>query len=766
MKRNIVIIFILLLFNFTSIIKVKCISDVEDDTNVNEINDFTTVNDNDDKNEVKDIAEDNILDNEDTKYETSDYSVTNKKNVSISYQSHVQNIGWQVLSYDGMISGTEGRSLRVEGIKINLNDNDYDGNIEYQSYVEGYGWQNWVTSGSISGTVGESRRLEAMRIRLTGNLAEHYDVYYRAHVQNLGWLGWAKNGESAGSQGYGYRMEAYQIMLVEKGMEVPSSNLEPFKSIKISYQAHVQNIGWQVLSYDGMISGTEGCALRVEGIKINLNDNDYDGNIEYQSYVEGYGWQNWVTSGSISGTVGESRRLEAMRIRLTGNLAEHYDVYYRAHVQNLGWLGWAKNGQSAGSQDYNYRMEAYQIMLVEKDKEGPNIDEEAFIYRKLSYKSYIQNIGWQDYKFDNDVSGTLNQSLMIKGIQINVSNEKYSGSIQYQSHVQDIGWIDWTCDGNTSGVVSSSKRIEAIKIRLTGDLEEHYDVYYRTHVQNIGWLGWAKNGEAAGSQGYGYRMEAYQIILVEKGADGPSSNEEAFKVGWLNDGINTYYTFPDGTKATGIQKIDGVRYVFDSDGRLKYSNIKIYADISSHQGNIDFDELYNSGSIDGIILRIGYWTSEDAYFSKYLSEIKRLNIPYTVYLFSYAHNSNEALSEAQNMLNLYTKYQLHPAMNVYYDLEGYSTTIDNSDDITKEQYQQIAESFIWYLDINGIGARIYSYTWFAHNRFNEATRKHLDWIAQYSENNTYNYAWRGWQYTDAGKIPGINTDVDLSIFLY
>ena len=35
-------------------------------------------------NEVKDIAEDNILDNEDTKYETSDYSITNKKNVSIS----------------------------------------------------------------------------------------------------------------------------------------------------------------------------------------------------------------------------------------------------------------------------------------------------------------------------------------------------------------------------------------------------------------------------------------------------------------------------------------------------------------------------------------------------------------------------------------------------------------------------------------------------------------------------------------------------------
>ena len=532
----------------------------------------------------------------------------------------------------------------------------------------------------------------------------------------------------------------------------------------INYQTHVQNIGWQDGKYDGEIAGTLGLSLRIESIMINLNSNIYSGSIEYQSNIEGYGWQNWVKDGQISGTTGESKRLEALRIRLTGELSEHYDVYYRTHVQNFGWLGWAKNGESAGSQDYGYRMEAYQVVLVEKGEEGPTSENNAFEYKKLSYISCVQNIGWQGYVFDGEISGTEKQGLRIEGVQINVSNEKYEGSIEYQTHIQDIGWQDWVRDGNTSG--KANKRVEALKIRLTGELSEHYDVYYRTHVQNIGWLGWAKNGEEAGSQGYGYRMEAYQVMLVEKGEEGPVSNIEAFKMGWFSDGINTYYTYPDGTKATGIKKIDDKRYVFDNDGRLKYSDVKVYIDISSHQGNIDFDAIYNSGQIDGIILRIGYWTAEDAYFKYYISEIKRLNIPYTVYLYSYAHNSSEAMEEAKNMLSLYTKYELASAMSVYYDLEGYNTTVDNSDDITKDGYQGIAETFIGYLGNNGISSKVYSYYWFANNRFNEKTRSYLDWIAQYSDDNTYQYSWRGWQFTDKANVPGISTPVDMSIFLY
>ena len=536
----------------------------------------------------------------------------------------------------------------------------------------------------------------------------------------------------------------------------------------IMYRSYVQNIGWQGYSYDGNVSGTVGNALRVEAISILLENMNYEGSVEYQTHIQNIGWENvWHKDGETAGTVGKGLRIEAFRIRLTGQLAEQYDIYYRTHVQELGWLGWAKNGEDAGTIGYGYRVEAYQIMLVKKGEEGPISTKESFKCHYLAYKTHVQNIGWQGYSYDGNVSGTVGNALRVEAISILLENMNYEGSVEYQTHIQNIGWENvWHKDGETAGTVGKGLRIEAFRIRLTGQLAEQYDIYYRTHVQELGWLGWAKNGEDAGTIGYGYRVEAYQIMLVKKGEEGPISTNTAFRTGWITKDGEQYYTFPNGTLATGIQKIGNSRYVFDNSGVLKYSDVKVYVDISSHQGNIDFDSLYNSGQIDGVILRIGYWTSEDAYFKYYIKEIKRLNIPYTVYLYSYAHNSSEALEEAKNMLSLYTKYELKPAMSVYYDLEGYNTTVDNSDDITKDAYQEIAETFIGYLDNNGIRTRIYSYYWFALNRFNDKTRSYLDWIAQYSSENSYPYSWRGWQYTDNASVPGINTGVDMSIFLY
>ena len=49
------------------------------------------------------------------------YAATSE-NVSIVYYSHVQNIGWEqeYSKKDGQLSGTEGKSLRLEAMKINL----------------------------------------------------------------------------------------------------------------------------------------------------------------------------------------------------------------------------------------------------------------------------------------------------------------------------------------------------------------------------------------------------------------------------------------------------------------------------------------------------------------------------------------------------------------------------------------------------------------------------------------------------------------------
>ncbi|MGC8141304.1 hypothetical protein ACP3W2_28205, partial [Salmonella enterica] len=74
---------------------------------------------------------------------------------------------------------------------------------------------NEVTDNQMAGTEGRSLRVEAMKIWLTGDIAKTYDVWYRGHVQDIGWQSWVKNGEIAGTSGQSKRVEAIEIMLVE-----------------------------------------------------------------------------------------------------------------------------------------------------------------------------------------------------------------------------------------------------------------------------------------------------------------------------------------------------------------------------------------------------------------------------------------------------------------------------------------------------------------------------------------------------------------------
>ncbi len=316
---------------------------------------------------------------------------------SVSYQSHVESIGWQDWYSNGGTSGTSGRALRLEAMRLSLGD-DVDG-IEYQTHVQNIGWQDWVADGALSGTSGQSLRLEAIKIRLTGAIANQYDIYYRVHAQNVGWMGWAKNGAASGTAGYSYRLEAIEIKLVRKGGAAPGTTAMPFKSANpidqpdepapevnvpatehaVRYQTHVQDVGWQGWKRNGEMAGTSGKSLRLEGMYLQIEG---VGNaIEYRTHVQNIGWQDWVRDGAMTGTSGRALRLEAIDIRLTGDMASRYDIYYRVHAQNVGWMGWAKNGESAGTAGFSYRLEGIQVVLVDKGGAAPGSTANAFIQK-------------------------------------------------------------------------------------------------------------------------------------------------------------------------------------------------------------------------------------------------------------------------------------------------------------------------------------------------------------------------------------------------
>ena len=145
-------------------------------------------------------------------------------NASVRYQSHVSNIGWQSAVENGSLSGTTGRSLGLEAVKIDLNGQPCPGGIKYQSHVSNIGWQNAVADGALAGTTGRALNVEAINMSLTGEMANQYDIYYRVHAQNYGWLGWAKNGQNAGTSGQNLHLEALQIVLVKKGQSAPGNN--------------------------------------------------------------------------------------------------------------------------------------------------------------------------------------------------------------------------------------------------------------------------------------------------------------------------------------------------------------------------------------------------------------------------------------------------------------------------------------------------------------------------------------------------------------
>ena len=88
-----------------------------------------------------------------------------KKEPSICYTTHIQDIGWQDWKDSEEMAGTEGQSKRLEAIQIKL-ENTQDYSIEYRVHVQDIGWQDWVKDGEISGTEGQSKRLEAIQIRI------------------------------------------------------------------------------------------------------------------------------------------------------------------------------------------------------------------------------------------------------------------------------------------------------------------------------------------------------------------------------------------------------------------------------------------------------------------------------------------------------------------------------------------------------------------------------------------------------------------------
>ncbi|CVI65756.1 Endo-alpha-N-acetylgalactosaminidase precursor [Clostridiales bacterium CHKCI001] len=226
---------------------------------------------------------------------------------------------------------------------------------------------------------------------------------------------------------------------------------------------------------------------------------------------------------------------------------------------------------------------------------------------KVSYRTHVQNEGWQDFVSDGAMSGTKGKGLRLEGIEIRLDYNTLGGGIEYRTHVQNEGWQDYVADGAMSGTKGKSLRLEAIQIRLTGGVAEKYDVYYRTHIQDKGWLGWAVNDGKSGSAGLSKRLEGIEIRLVQKGGAAPGSTENAYltnqkeakpsviytthvqNIGWqeeVHDGAMA------GTKGKGL-RLEGIKIRVNGDG------IQGGIEYSTHVQNLGWQPYVSNGEVAG-----------------------------------------------------------------------------------------------------------------------------------------------------------------------
>ena len=185
-------------------------------------------------------------------------------------------------------------------------------------------------------------------------------------------------------------------------------------------------------------------------------------------------------------------------------------------------------------------------------------------------------------------------------------------------------------------------------------------------------------------------------------------------------------------------------------------------DVSEYQAKIDWDKV-KTDDVNFAILRIGYGmditSQDDKYIKRNIEECERVGIPFGVYLFSYANTVEKAKSEAEHTLRLIKGHTLK--MGVWYDIEDSKT----SGAVGKETLTNIINTYCNIIKNSGYNVGIYANLNWLNNKIEKSVQKEYPiWVAQYYKECQYEGDYILWQYTNEGKVNGINGNVDMNYY--
>ncbi len=205
-------------------------------------------------------------------------------------------------------------------------------------------------------------------------------------------------------------------------------------------------------------------------------------------------------------------------------------------------------------------------------------------------------------------------------------------------------------------------------------------------------------------------------------------------------------------------------------------NRAVGIDVSKWQGKIDWQKVKESG-IEFAYVRVGYrgengklYKDDNADYN--IQKANEAGILVGVYFFSTAINEAEALEEANFTLETIKGYSI--SYPVVYDCEGYRKAESRMNGLSAEARTDNAVKFLETVKGAGYDTMFYasrndmliSIYW----QVSRITDNYKVWIAQYPdvtypEKDTPDYPGRfdAWQYTNMGKVNGIDGYVDMVV---
>lgn len=191
-------------------------------------------------------------------------------------------------------------------------------------------------------------------------------------------------------------------------------------------------------------------------------------------------------------------------------------------------------------------------------------------------------------------------------------------------------------------------------------------------------------------------------------------------------------------------------------------------DVSYYQGTIDWEKVKASG-IEFAIVRLGYRgygeegkLVEDKMAFANIEGALAAGLKVGVYFFSQAVTVEEAVEEAEYVLERIEKYDI--TMPVVYDWE-YISQEARTANMDRRTLTDCYLAFCERIAEAGYTPMAYFNTYQSRQlMYLTELEEYPFWLALYSDRMTYPYRIEMWQYTDSGKVPGIEGNVDINLY--